>query len=60
MQQYDYSRGEALFTDSSDDDSTTDEEDGDDGQVQEFEWGELDADAIWHDDENQVEVIFFV
>lgn len=50
----DYARGEVLFSgDSSDDDSTTTDEDED---VGEFEWGELDQDALWDDGEREVEV----
>ncbi|XP_071538313.1 ESF1 homolog [Panulirus ornatus] len=48
----DYARGEMLFSDdSSDDDSTTTEEE----DIREFEWGELDQDAIWNDGEHEVE-----
>ncbi|KAG0716584.1 ESF1 [Chionoecetes opilio] len=49
----DYARGGGcLFSsDSSDDDSSTDDEDGD--EVEEFEWAELDQDAMW---DNKVDV----
>lgn len=53
----DYARGEFLFSDdSSDDDSTTTEEGEEAQDTGEFEWGELDQDAIWDDEEHQVEV----
>ena len=45
-----------FLTDSSDDDSTTTEEEESDIEDNEFEWGELDKDAIWEDDEHRVEV----
>lgn len=50
----DYARGEVLFSDdSSDDDSTTTDEDE---YLPEFEWGELDQDAVWNVDDTEVEV----
>lgn len=46
----DYARGALLFSeDSSDGDSSSEEE-----QEEEFEWGELDQDAVW-DNEQEVE-----
>ncbi|KAK4289806.1 hypothetical protein Pmani_037249 [Petrolisthes manimaculis] len=49
----DYARGEVFFSDdSSDDDSTTTDEDE---NVPEFEWGELDQDAVWNVDDTEVE-----
>ncbi|XP_042215539.1 pre-rRNA-processing protein ESF1-like [Homarus americanus] len=49
----DYARGEVLFSDdSSDDDSTTTDEDD---YTEEFEWGELDQDAVWDNDDRDVE-----
>ncbi|XP_037800042.1 ESF1 homolog isoform X2 [Penaeus monodon] len=49
----DYARGELFFSDDSSDDdsSTTDEED----EPEEFEWGELDHDAEWETEDNEVE-----
>ncbi|XP_066945515.1 uncharacterized protein [Macrobrachium rosenbergii] len=41
----DYARGAAMFSDdSSDDDSSTEDEDE---KEKEFDWGELDQDAVW-------------
>ncbi|XP_047502527.1 ESF1 homolog isoform X2 [Penaeus chinensis] len=49
----DYARGELFFSDdSSDDDSSTSDEDD---EPEEFEWGELDQDAEWETEGNEVE-----
>ncbi|XP_063607118.1 ESF1 homolog [Penaeus indicus] len=49
----DYARGELFFSDdSSDDDSSTTDEDD---EPEEFEWGELDHDAEWETEDNEVE-----
>ncbi|CAL4127306.1 unnamed protein product, partial [Meganyctiphanes norvegica] len=57
---YDYARGAVFFSDdSSDDDSSTTDESEDDNDQQgpkdEFEWGELDQDAIWDTGDNEIE-----
>lgn len=59
--QCDYARGDMIFSDdSSDDDSSSDsdsdnEDDDNQETKDEFEWGELDQNAVWDDENNQVE-----
>ena len=51
----DYARGggDLFSSDSSDDDSSTTDDEAEEGE--EFEWAELDQDAVW-DDKAEVEV----
>lgn len=54
----DLARGDNYYSDDSSDDdsSTTDEEKENENEFADFEWGELDADAVWDTDGNEVEV----
>ncbi|RXG69725.1 ESF1-like protein [Armadillidium vulgare] len=53
----DLARGDNYYSDDSSDDdsSTTDEEKENENEFADFEWGELDADAVWDTDGNEVE-----